>query len=82
MLCTCSKCTASGCTDFRLRDDYMPAPHEISTAEERNARLMAVLKSIDASMPKPRSYAAALADYERRSKQTLAEWLEENMRCV
>jgi hypothetical protein len=57
----------------------MPAPHEILTPEESKARLMATLQAIEASMKRPVRYSDALTEYQRRQKQSLGEWLAENM---
>jgi hypothetical protein len=82
MVCTCSQCTAS---DYDApRDDswldVKPAPHEIRTPEQDRERLMTALRSIEESMPRPVSYSYALNEYQRRSQQSLGEWLAENMR--
>ena len=53
------------------------------TQEQRDAQRDAALKALEASCPSlrsPASYAAALVEYQRRQKQSLAEWLAENMK--
>lgn len=57
----------------------MPAPHEILTPEESKARLMDTLQAIESSMKRPVRYSDALTEYQRRQKQSLGEWLAENM---
>lgn len=80
MICTCPQCIASDYTERKQHEGWQPTPDEILTAEQSAARLDAVLQAIEASVPRRVNYSSALADYERRSKQSIAEWLEENMR--
>jgi hypothetical protein len=82
MVCTCAQCAAS---DYDApRDDswldVKPAPHEITTPEQDRERLITALRGIEASMTRPVSYSYALNEYQRRSRQSLGEWLAENMR--
>ena len=81
MVCTCSQCTASDYdepSDNSWLDDMKL---EITTPEQDRERLMTALRSTEASMPRPARYSDALTEYERRQGLSLAEWLEENMRC-
>jgi hypothetical protein len=72
MICTCSQCSASDYDEPQDDSwlDVKPAQHEITTPEQDRERLMKALAGLD----------NMFSEYQRRSRQSLGEWLAENMK--